>query len=61
MRENRIRTVWAAGKQLYFGVLLGGTGKIWVDDLECIVDGIPLVNVSTAIERDHESTAARAS
>ena len=23
------------GKQLYFGVLLGGTGKVWADDLRC--------------------------
>lgn len=30
------------GKQLYFGFLLAGAGKAWVDDLQLRVDGKPL-------------------
>ena len=29
-------------KQLFFGVLLGGTGKVWADDLQLLVDGKPV-------------------
>jgi len=29
-------------KQLFFGVLLGGTGKVWADDLQLLVDGEPV-------------------
>ena len=38
-------------KQLYFGVLLGGTGKVWADDLRLLVDGKPVWEA-------HESGAA---
>jgi DNA-binding winged helix-turn-helix (wHTH) protein len=29
-------------KQLYFGVLLSGTGRVWADDLQLLVDGTPV-------------------
>jgi C-terminal processing protease CtpA/Prc len=29
-------------KELYFGVLLAGTGKVWADDLRLLVDGKPV-------------------
>ena len=32
----------AEGGQLFFGVLLAGTGKVWVDDLQLLVDGKPV-------------------
>ena len=47
-------------KQLYFGVLVGGTGKVWADDLELLVDGKPIweapkiVRPKTPIDLDHE-------
>ena len=31
-----------AAKQLYFGFLLSGTGKAWVDDMRLLVDGKPV-------------------
>jgi C-terminal processing protease CtpA/Prc len=30
------------GRQLFFGFLLGGTGKAWVDDMQLLVDGKPI-------------------
>ncbi|HEY1936487.1 MAG TPA: hypothetical protein VGJ33_00965 [Candidatus Angelobacter sp.] len=30
--------------QLSFGVLINGTGKLWADDLELLVDGKPVWN-----------------
>jgi C-terminal processing protease CtpA/Prc len=30
------------GRQLFFGILLAGTGKVWVDDLQLLVDGKPV-------------------
>jgi hypothetical protein len=27
------------GRQLFFGVLVAGTGKAWADDLQLLVDG----------------------
>lgn len=49
------------GKQLYFGFLLSGTGKAWVDDLQLLVDGIPVAQagpaqprVLTVLDMDHE-------
>jgi len=50
-------------KTLYFGVLLGGTGKVWADDLQLLVDGKPIWNApkverpKTAIDLDHEFDA----
>ena len=32
----------AEGRRLFFGVLLAGTGKVWVDDLQLLVDGKPV-------------------
>ena len=46
--------------QLYFGVLLGGTGKVWVDDLRLLVDGRPVSEApkaerpKTPLELDHQ-------
>jgi hypothetical protein len=41
--------VQAEGRQLFFGVLLVGTGRVWADDLQLLVDskpvGIGFVNV----------------
>ena len=45
-------------KQLYFGVLLSGTGKAWADDLQLLVDGKPVWDApkrpETVVDRDHE-------
>jgi hypothetical protein len=47
-------------KQLYFGVLLGGTGKLWADDLKLLVDGKPVWEAppterpKTPLELDHQ-------
>ena len=46
--------------QLFFGVLLSGTGKMWADDLQLLVDGKPvweaakLVRKPTVVELDHK-------
>jgi C-terminal processing protease CtpA/Prc len=42
------------GRQLVFGVLLGGTGKAWVDDLQLLVDGKPVGDIKTVLELDRE-------
>jgi hypothetical protein len=48
------------GKQLFFGVLLVGTGKAWVDDLQLLVDGKPIWEApkiehpKTALDLDHK-------
>ena len=45
---------------LYFGVLIGGTGTLWADDLELFVDGKPIAEAPAAAPRglslpaDHE-------
>src|SRR5205807_2202783 len=50
----------AEAKQLFFGVLLAGTGKAWADDLLLLVDGKPIWEVpaverpKTVIDTDHE-------
>jgi len=47
-------------RQLYFGVLLGGTGKVWADDLRLLVDGKPVWDApkverpKTPLELDHQ-------
>lgn len=47
-------------RSLYFGFLVGGTGKAWADDLQLLVDGKPIweapkaERVETAVDRDHE-------
>ena len=47
-------------KQLFFGVLLAGTGKAWADDLQLLVDGKPVWDAPkterprTALDDDHE-------
>jgi C-terminal processing protease CtpA/Prc len=48
------------GKQLYFGVLLAGTGKVWVSGLQLLVDGKPIWMIPSAkrlitiLDRDHQ-------
>jgi C-terminal processing protease CtpA/Prc len=50
-------------KQLYFGVLVAGTGKVWADDLQLLVDGKPvwdapkIVRPKTPIDLDHQFDA----
>ena len=52
--------IHAEGKQIYFGFLLAGSGKAWVDDLALLVDGKPVAaapkgeRFQTALDRDHE-------
>ncbi len=47
-------------KQLIFGVLISGAGKVWVDDLRLLVDGKPVweapkvVRPKTPLDLDHE-------
>lgn len=46
-------------QQLYFGVLISGTGTVWADDLELLVDGKPIADASPASAKpslplDHE-------
>jgi C-terminal processing protease CtpA/Prc len=47
-------------KQLYFGVLVAGSGKVWADDLQLLVDGKPVWEAprverpKTPIDVDHE-------
>ncbi|HEX3095457.1 MAG TPA: S41 family peptidase [Candidatus Angelobacter sp.] len=40
-------------RQLFFGALLVGSGKLWVDDLQVLVDGKP---VGSAPKVEHEKT-----
>jgi C-terminal processing protease CtpA/Prc len=47
-------------RQLFFGVLVAGTGKAWADDLQLLVDGKPFWEAptrpvpETVLSRDHE-------
>ena len=47
-------------RSLVFGFLMGGTGKAWADDLQILVDGKPVwelskaPTVTTVLDRDHE-------
>ena len=48
------------GKQLFFGVALGGTGKVWSLGLQLPVDGKPIWEAPkarcfiTTLDRDHQ-------
>jgi C-terminal processing protease CtpA/Prc len=50
-------------RQIFFGVLIVGTGKVWVDDLQLLVDGKPVweapkvEQVKTVLDTDHEFDA----
>ena len=50
----------ADARQLVFGVLISGSGKAWVDDLELTVDGAPFASApkanrpKTIVETDYE-------
>lgn len=45
-------------KTLYFGFFLSGAGTAWVDDLELLVDGVPVAEaparVLTVLDTDHQ-------
>jgi hypothetical protein len=42
-------------QQLFFGVLASGTGTLWADDLELLVDGKPIAQAAgPALPEDHE-------
>jgi hypothetical protein len=43
-------------EQLLFGVLMSGTGTLWADDLELLIDGKPIADASPAsgLLPDHE-------
>jgi C-terminal processing protease CtpA/Prc len=50
--------------KLYFGVLISGTGVVWADDLQLLVDGRPIAEApqalkkpTTVLDRDHEFDA----
>ena len=51
-------------KQLYFGFLVNGAGKAWVDDMRLLVDGKPVSEApeadipTTPLDLDHEFDAA---
>jgi C-terminal processing protease CtpA/Prc len=75
MREQKIKgtTDWTEysvsvqvqpdARQLFFGFLLAGTGKAWVDDLRLLVDDKPIwdapkvVRETTVLDTDHEFDA----
>jgi hypothetical protein len=49
-------------QQLFFGVLMAGTGTLWADDLQLIVDGRPVAEAKAAapqitLPADHEFDA----
>src|SRR5205823_5094475 len=50
-------------KQLVFGVLVAGTGKVWADDLQLLVDGKPVWDApkferkKTSLDGEHEFDA----
>ena len=49
----------AEAQQLYFGVIMSGTGTVWADDLELLVDGKPIADAAVAtvkpgLPADHE-------
>ncbi|MGC1421044.1 MAG: S41 family peptidase [Terracidiphilus sp.] len=50
----------AKAHQLFFGVLLAGTGTLWADDLRLMVDGKPIAEAKpmerplTVVDTDHE-------
>ncbi|MBN2320993.1 MAG: hypothetical protein JXR49_18075 [Acidobacteria bacterium] len=53
----------ADAKRLFYGFLLSGTGKAWIDDLELLVDGKPVWEApriqrpQTVLDQDHEFDA----
>jgi len=72
-RAVRGTTAWAeytirlpvdpAGVRVFFGALLAGEGKLWVDDLQLLVDGKPVQSApkveraKTVLDNDHEFDA----
>jgi hypothetical protein len=50
-------------RHIFFGVLIAGTGKVWADDLQLLVDGKPVweapkvEQVKTILDTDHEFDA----
>jgi C-terminal processing protease CtpA/Prc len=57
--QYSISIPWDGRAQLlYFGFLLSGAGQSWVDDLELLVDGVPVAQapnkVVTPLDTDHQ-------
>ena len=52
--------VHPAAKTLFFGVLIAGTGTVWADDLQLLVDGKPIAEAPsreiprTVLDEDHQ-------
>jgi C-terminal processing protease CtpA/Prc len=50
-------------RRIFFGILISGTGKVWADDLQLLVDGKPVweapkvEQVKTVVDTDHEFDA----
>lgn len=43
---------------LYVGILLSGTGTLWADDMQLLVDGVPISEYKTVLDTDHEFDGA---
>ena len=63
-QEHRVTLpIHADARQLAFGVLISGSGTVWIDDLELTVDGAPFLSApkadrpKTIIETDYEFSA----
>jgi len=61
--EYRIQLpLQTAAQEIYFGVLVQGTGTVWADDLELLVNGVPIAllpkaPVSPSLPEDHQFDA----
>src|SRR5262249_9202480 len=58
-KQYTIAIPWATkAKNLYFGFFLSGAGQAWVDDLQLLVDGVPVAQapnrVTTPLDTDHQ-------
>jgi Peptidase family S41 len=49
-QEHRVSVpIKPEGRQLFFGVLVAGSGTVWADDLELLVDGKPIAEAPRAV------------
>jgi C-terminal processing protease CtpA/Prc len=55
-KQYSITIPWNQGSRLYFGFFLSGAGRTWVDDLELLVDGVPVAQAPSPYGyfADHE-------
>jgi len=44
-------------RQIFFGVLVAGTGKVWADDLQLLVDGKPVWDAPRLVDEVSQSQA----